>query len=67
MDLIHGQVFKRVSQVALVVKNPPANARDMGAIPWGQGDLLRKAWQPTVVFLPVESHKQRSLVGYGGP
>ena len=43
MDLTHGQGFKRVSQVALVVKNPPANAGDMratgsipvvGKIPW---------------------------------
>ena len=28
-------------------------------IPW------RRAWQPTAVFLPGESHGQRSLVGYG--
>jgi len=28
-------------------------------IPW------RRAWQPTPVFLPGESHGQRSLVGYG--
>ena len=27
-------------------------------IPW------RRAWQPTPVFLPAESHGQRSLVGY---
>jgi len=27
-------------------------------IPW------RRAWQPTPVFLPGESHGQRSLVGY---
>ena len=27
-------------------------------IPW------RRAWQPTPVFLPGESHRQRSLVGY---
>jgi len=27
-------------------------------IPW------RRAWQPTPVFLPRESHGQRSLVGY---
>ena len=27
-------------------------------IPW------RRAWQPTRVFLPGESHGQRSLVGY---
>ena len=25
---------------------------------------LRRAWQPTAVFLPGESHGQRSLVGY---
>jgi len=53
------------SQVALV-KNPSANAGDMrgrfdpwvGKIPW------RRAWQPTPVFLPGESHGQRSLAGY---
>ena len=27
-------------------------------MPW------RRAWQPTLVFLPGESHRQRSLVGY---
>ena len=51
------------SQVALVVKNPPANSghvRDwldpyLGNIPW------RRAWQ---LFLSRESHGQRSLVGY---
>ena len=30
----------------------------VGKIPW------RKAWQPTPVFLPRESHAQKSLVGY---
>ena len=30
----------------------------VGKIPW------RRAWQPTPVFLPGESHEQRSLVGY---
>ena len=30
----------------------------VGKIPW------KKAWQPTPVFLPGESHGQRSLVGY---
>ena len=30
----------------------------VGKIPW------RGAWQPTPVFLPGESHGQRSLVGY---
>ena len=30
----------------------------VGKIPW------RRAWQPTPVFLPGESHGQRNLVGY---
>ena len=52
------------SQVSLVVKNPPAKARDTGSIPgWGEIPWNSK-WQPTPVFLPRESHGQRSLVGY---
>ena len=31
----------------------------VGKIPW------TRAWQPTPIFLPGESHGQRSLVGYG--
>ena len=30
----------------------------VGKIPW------KRAWQPNPVFLPGESHAQRSLVGY---
>ena len=30
----------------------------VGKIPW------RRAWQPTPLFLPGESHGQRSLIGY---
>ena len=29
-----------------------------------QEDPLEEGWQPTPVFLPGESHGQRSLVGY---
>ena len=29
-----------------------------GKIPW------RREWQPTLVFLPEKSHRQRSLAGY---
>ena len=32
--------------------------------PWVQKIPLRREWQPTLVFLPGESHGQRSLVGY---
>ena len=47
---------------ALVVKNLLANAgdtRDLGSIP-GLG-RSPGGWQPTPVFLPGESHGQRSL------
>ena len=55
------------SQVALVVKNLPATQARykslgfdlcVGKIPW------RRARQSTPVFLPRESHGQRSLEGY---
>ena len=54
------------SQVALVVKNPLANAgRRRGCIfhPWVKKIPWRREWQPTPVFLPGESHGQRSLAG----
>ena len=55
------------SQVALVVKNLPANAgdpRDWEFDPWVRKSPWRKAWQPTLVFLPRESRGQRRLEGY---
>ena len=33
--------------------------------PWVRKIPWRRAWQPTVVFLPGEFHEKRSLVGYG--
>ena len=50
-----------------VVKNLPANAgdiRDEGLIPGSGRFPRRRARQPTPVFLPGESHGQRSLTGY---
>ena len=53
-----------------MAKNPPANAKDTGDSglipgvqnsPGGPG----RAWQCTPVFLPGESHGQRSLVVHG--
>jgi len=32
--------------------------------PWVEKIPWRRAWLPTLVFLPGESHGQRSLVGY---
>ena len=55
------------SQVVLVVKNPSANAgdtRDVGSVPGSRTFPWRRAQQPTPVFLPGDSHGQRSLAGY---
>ena len=55
------------SPVALVVKNPSANAGDAGdpgSRPGSRTSSWRRAWQSIPVFLPRESHGQRSLVGY---
>ena len=54
------------SQVALVVKNLPANAgdiRDVDSIS-ELGRSLEGEWQLTPICLPGEFHGQRSLVGY---
>jgi len=50
-------VILKASQVALVVKNPPANAGDIRHMfdPWVRKSPWRRAWQPTPVFLPGES------------
>ena len=45
--------------MALVVKNKPVNEgdiRDESSVP--------REWQSTPIFLPGESHGQRSLAGY---
>ena len=61
------KLSERASQVVLVGKNPSASAGDIKRhrfntwvrkIPW------RKARQPSPVFLPWESARQTSLVGY---
>ena len=58
---VHG-----ISQVAQLVKNPPANAgdaRESGSVP-GLGRSWSRKWEPTPVFLPGKFHGQRSLAGY---
>ena len=58
-------VYSRDSQVALLVKNSPANTADIrytGSIPGSGGSPGERHGTP--VFLPGEYHGQ-SLVGYG--
>ena len=50
-----------------MVKNLPANAGDIkrhAFDPWVRKNPWRREWLPTPVFLPKESHGQRSLAGY---
>ena len=46
-----------------VVKNPPA-MQETRFNPWVGKILGGRKWQPSPVFLPGKSHRQRSLVGY---
>ena len=50
------------SQMAPLVKNPHVKRRRFD--PWVRKIPWRRTWQPTPVFLPGESHAQRSLAGY---
>ena len=45
-------------------KASACNAGDQGFDPWVRKMPWRRKWQPTPVFLPGESHGQRSLAGY---
>ena len=74
MSLIHMCMcmclIYRTSQVALGVKNPAANAGDKRHEfdPW-VGKIWRRAWQPTPVFFPGESHghmAQSALLSHFG-
>ena len=59
---IHG-----ASWVALVAKNPPANAgdsRDASSILGSGKSAWSRKCQSTPVFLPGESHEWRNLAGY---
>ena len=40
------------------------SCRRLGFDPWVRKIPWRRAWLPTPVFLPGESHEQRSLAGY---
>ena len=48
-----------------MVKNPlpMQETKRRGFDPWVRKIPWRRAWQPTPVFLPGESHRRRSLAG----
>ena len=49
--------FTQTQRICLQCRRP-------GFDPWVRKIPWRKKWQPTLVFLPGKSHRQRSLVGY---
>ena len=53
----------RTSLVAKTVESL-STVWETGFSPWGGMIPWRRAWQPTPVFLPGESHGHRSLTGY---
>ena len=55
--------FHFTSLVAQMVKNLLA-MQETHVQSLGQDDPLEKEWQPNPIFLPGESHGQRSLAGY---
>ena len=57
------QQHESAVSIAQTVKNLPAMQRP-GCDPWVGKLLWRREWQSTPVFLPKESHGQRSLAGY---
>ena len=61
--IFKGYILFRCFSGGTVVKNSPTHAgdpRDAGSIP-GSGKIpWRRKWQPTPVFLPGKSHRQRS-------
>ena len=55
------------SQVAIVVKNPAANAGNIRDLGFDSSDWMiswRRKRLPTPVFWPGESHGQKGLVNY---
>ena len=50
--------------VSISGKEPACHSRRYGFNPWAGKILWRRAWQPTPVFFPGDSHGQKSLVGY---
>ena len=50
-----------------MTKNPAVKCRSYkrhGFNPWVRKIPRRRAWQPTPVFLPGDSHRQRRLAGH---
>ena len=76
MDFCEVGWYKPVSTISVILrplsgiprwlsgKEAAYQCRRYGFDPWTGKTPCRREWQPTPVFLPAESHEQRSLAGY---
>ena len=67
LDSFHFQerkLFMSYFPGSSVGKDSACSAGDLGPIPGSERSPGEEKWQPTPVFLPGESHGQRSLAGY---
>ena len=64
MLLVEGILFDGASQVALVVKNMPANAGDIGDVGSTPGWGRSPGGEGMATHLPGESQGQRTVAGY---
>ena len=69
MEVSLNFTVRGASQKAQWVKNLPAmqETQETWVNPWVRKIPWRRKWQPTPVFLPGESHGQRSLLGCYSP
>ena len=69
-DILYGPLVTLIyddigaSLAAQTVKKNCLQCRKPGFDPWVGQIPWKSGWQPTPVFLPGESHGQRSLAGY---
>ena len=59
MSLVASWMSQWVENSPAIQKTQETRVRSLG-----REDPWRRKWQPTPVFLPGESHEQRSLAGY---
>ena len=62
-----GLTYSRGFSGGTIGKDPTSQCKRhkrRGFGPWVRKIPWRRAWEPTLVFLPEESHGQRILVGY---
>ena len=66
LNTLHRKLTVHIYLMVLALNNMLASAGNVrnGFNPWVEKIPWKRKWKPTPVFLPGESHRQRSLVDY---